>query len=162
ICNLKYSALHVACHVRNAFETNTPGSRCDRSSRRKALLMRQSVAVSCGLVSRTLVPCVLRNGMEPASLMPPMPRRLLIGAAIVLVLIATSLTTQLSQWELRDPSYYLFYVGVALLAFGLRVKGPSGSGQLEHSSMGFLFVIIALVGLNLRESLQIAGSAILI
>jgi len=80
------------------------------------------------------------------------------------ILLATGFSTQTQQWELLDPSYYLFYLGVALLSFGLRVKAPSRPGHpiLEHTSMGFVFVIVALTGLGLRESLQIAGSTILI
>ncbi|MEO8025395.1 MAG: HD domain-containing phosphohydrolase [Bryobacteraceae bacterium] len=88
----------------------------------------------------------------------------MLAVLAVSVLLATGLSTQLGQWELRDPSYYLFYLGVALLAFGLRAKAPARSGQpvLEHTSMGFVFVIVALTGLSLRESLQIAFSTILI
>ncbi len=80
------------------------------------------------------------------------------------ILLATGISTQNEQWELGDPSYYLFYLGVALLSFGLRVKAPTrpGNAVLEHTSMGFVFVIVALNGLILRESLQLAGSTILI
>jgi len=87
-----------------------------------------------------------------------------LAVIAIVILLATAFSTQMRQWELNNPSYYLFYLGVALLAFGLRVKIPNRLSQraLEHTSMGFVFVIVALTGLSLRESLQIAGSTILI
>ncbi len=91
-------------------------------------------------------------------------KTIILAILVIAILLSTGVSTQFGQWELADTSFYLFFVGVALLAFGLRVKPPSraNSATLEHTSMGFVFVIVALTSLSLRESLQIAGSTILI
>ncbi|MBX9603231.1 MAG: diguanylate cyclase [Bryobacteraceae bacterium] len=77
----------------------------------------------------------------------------------VLVLTGTALSTQRGDWELDDPLQYLCYAAFAWLAFALRLPSPIAGHSL---SMGFVFVVVALNELTLRECLQICGSVILI
>lgn len=93
----------------------------------------------------------------------PAAQAMLLKAALqilaILALGATALSTQLGQWQLGDSSQYVFYFGFALLAFSWEVKAPSSGAS---TNMGYVFVIVALVQLNLRETLQIAACAIFI
>lgn len=69
------------------------------------------------------------------------------------------MSTQRGDWELDDPIQYLCYAAFAWLAFALRLPAPIAGQTL---SMGFVFVVVALNELTLRESMQICGSVILI
>jgi diguanylate cyclase (GGDEF)-like protein/putative nucleotidyltransferase with HDIG domain len=59
----------------------------------------------------------------------------------------------------RDPDKYLCYVIAALVACGLKVRRPNTTGEV---SMNYLFVLLALLDLNLRETLVISSLAVVI
>lgn len=88
-----------------------------------------------------------------------MSLRVTLHLVSVLILTATSLSTQRGDWEFRDPFSYLCFLAFAWVAFALRVPSPVPA---QHLSMGFVFIVVALNQLNLREMLQITGSVILI
>jgi diguanylate cyclase (GGDEF)-like protein/putative nucleotidyltransferase with HDIG domain len=66
---------------------------------------------------------------------------------------------QVPIWNGRDPEKYLTYVFAALMACGLRVRRPGSKGVV---TMNYLFILLALLDLNLIESVVIGGTAVLI
>jgi diguanylate cyclase (GGDEF)-like protein len=88
-----------------------------------------------------------------------MSLRVTLHVVSVLILTATALSTQRGDWEFHDPLAYLCYLAFAWVAFSLRVPSPVAGQRL---SMGFIFIVVALNQLNLREMLQITGSVVLL
>ena len=59
----------------------------------------------------------------------------------------------------HDPEKYTCYVIAALVACGLKVRRPGSSAEV---SMSYLFVLLALLDLNLQETLVISSVAVVI
>jgi diguanylate cyclase (GGDEF)-like protein/putative nucleotidyltransferase with HDIG domain len=87
------------------------------------------------------------------------PLKAALFLSSILILTATAWFTQQDLWALQDHAKYLCYFFAALLAAGLHVKSRSTGAS---TSMAFVFVLIALVELDIVETLLIAGSAILL
>ncbi len=77
----------------------------------------------------------------------------------VSLLTASALFTQEGAWPPEDNARYACYFLVAIFAASLKVRGGDNTGA---TSMSFVFVIIALVELNLKETVLIGGPAIII
>ena len=59
----------------------------------------------------------------------------------------------------HDPEKYTCYVIAALVACGLKVRRPGTTGEV---SMNYIFVLLALLDLNLQETLAISSVAVVI
>ncbi|HEY3740132.1 MAG TPA: HD domain-containing phosphohydrolase [Bryobacteraceae bacterium] len=73
--------------------------------------------------------------------------------------LALAAVAKTPMWSGKDPDKYICYVVAALVACGLSVQRPNMPGEL---SMNYLFVLLALIDLNLRETLVISSLAIVI
>ena len=67
--------------------------------------------------------------------------------------------TQMQTWRRNEPEKYTCYVIAALVACGLKVRRPGINGEV---SMNYLFVLLALLDLNLQETLAISSLAVVI
>lgn len=75
------------------------------------------------------------------------------------ILVFTAWLTETGRWALQDDARYVSYFAAALIAARLRVSSKLNG---ERTSMIFTFVLLALVELNLLETLLIAGCAIML
>ncbi len=73
--------------------------------------------------------------------------------------VSTAIFTQREGWPPEDNPRYACYFVVALVAACLKIHSPE---RPDGTSMSFLFNIVALVELNLTETVLVGGSAILI
>jgi diguanylate cyclase (GGDEF)-like protein/putative nucleotidyltransferase with HDIG domain len=65
----------------------------------------------------------------------------------------------LSHWQSQDPTRFLCYLAVALLASGLKVQLPGIDGTM---SVNFLFILLGVMELSLPETLVIGCAAVLV
>jgi diguanylate cyclase (GGDEF)-like protein/putative nucleotidyltransferase with HDIG domain len=70
-----------------------------------------------------------------------------------------ALTYALSHWQSQDPTRFLCYLVVALLASGLKVQLPGIDGTM---SVNFLFILLGVMELSLPETLVIGCAAVLV
>ena len=85
--------------------------------------------------------------------------QLVLFISTVIAVVLTAWLSQTNGWELRDDARYLCYFAVAWLANRLRVRSRVTG---DSCSMGFVFVLIALVELNTVETILISSCAILV
>lgn len=90
--------------------------------------------------------------------LPKLTKPTLFVLSVSLVM-AAAVFTQEGAWLPEDNARYACYFLVAIFAASLKVQGGDNTGA---TSMSFVFVIIALVELNLKETVLIGGPAILI
>src|ERR1700751_2749605 len=72
---------------------------------------------------------------------------------------AVVLGFSLSHWQSQDPTRFVWYLVVAILASGLKVQLPGIDGTM---SVNFLFVLLGILELSLPETLVIGCSAALL
>src|ERR1700756_148750 len=72
---------------------------------------------------------------------------------------AVVLVFSLSHWQSQDPTRFVCYLIVALLASGLKVQLPGIDGTM---SVNFLFILLGVVELSLPETLIIGCAATLV
>src|SRR5215470_16408070 len=72
---------------------------------------------------------------------------------------AVVLIFSLSHWQSQDPTRFVCYLLVALLASGLKVQLPGIDGTM---SVNFLFILLGVMELNLSETLLIGCAATLL
>ena len=94
------------------------------------------------------------EGLGYAAWSKPLILSFLTFAALALAGVA-----KIPVWAGRDPEKYTCYVIAALVACGLKVRRPGTTGEV---SMNYLFVLLALLDLNLLETLAISSVAVVI
>src|SRR5215470_823707 len=72
---------------------------------------------------------------------------------------AVVLIFSLSHWQSQDPTRFVCYLLVALLASGLKVQLPGIDGTM---SVNFLFILLGVLELSLPETLVIGCTATLV
>lgn len=87
------------------------------------------------------------------------PSRSWFLCLLSLAVVTLALVGQIPSWTHKEPEKYLCYVIAALVASGLKVRRP---GREDEVSMNFIFVLLALLDLNLEETFSIASLAVLI
>ena len=80
-------------------------------------------------------------------------------AFLTFAALALAGVAQIPLWGGHDPEKYTCYVIAALVACGLKVRRPGINGEV---SMNYLFVLLALIDLNLQETLAISSLAVVI
>lgn len=85
-------------------------------------------------------------------------KRSLLLPAISIVLAGAFLPRG-SGWQSDETARYACYFAIALLSASLRVRGGEGRGAV---SMSFVFVIISLVELPLKDAILMAAAATLL
>ncbi len=94
------------------------------------------------------------EGLGRATWSKPMLLAFFTFAALALAGVA-----KIPMWGGHDPEKYTCYVIAALVACGLKVRRPGTTGEV---SMSYLFVLLALLDLNLQETIAIASVAVVI
>ena len=100
------------------------------------------------------------NGVKPSEgLAGGSWPKLVLLSFLTFAAIALAGVAQIPTWTGNDPEKYTCYVIAALVACGLKVRRPGTGGEV---SMSYLFVLLALLDLNLPETLAIASVAVII
>src|SRR5579863_8280544 len=83
--------------------------------------------------------------------------KLFVGIAVSLGMVV--LCSALRQWQSADLARFACYLGVAVLASGLKVQLPGIDGTM---SVNFLFILLGVMELSLPETLVIGCMATLV
>src|SRR5579864_4260553 len=83
--------------------------------------------------------------------------KLFVGIAVSLGMVV--LCSALRQWQSADLARFACYLGVAVLASGLKVQLPGIDGTM---SVNFLFILMGVMELSLPETLVIGCAASLV
>ena len=83
----------------------------------------------------------------------------LLLAFLTFAALALAGVSKMPMWTGHDPEKYTCYAIAALVACGLKVRRPGTGGEV---SMNYLFVLLALLDLNLQETLAISFVAVVI
>ena len=78
---------------------------------------------------------------------------------LTLAALALAGMARIPIWAGKEPEKYACYVIAALVACGLKVRRPDAASEV---SMCYLFVLLALLDLNLRETLLVSSFAVVI
>src|SRR5215471_13187660 len=105
----------------------------------------------------------LTNGGFPQVRMNPeneslsIQTKLFVG--VTCLMGAAVLISALSHWHSADPTRFVCYLAVAILASGLKVQLPGIDGTM---SVNFLFILLGVMELSLPETLLIGCLASLV
>jgi len=83
----------------------------------------------------------------------------ILTAFLTFAALSLAAVAQIPAWGGKEPEKYTCYVIAALVACGLKVRRPGAAGEV---SMCYLFVLLALLDLNLRETLVVSSLAVVI
>ena len=89
----------------------------------------------------------------------PLPKRALFYVRATAILGALVFAVSLAGWDSPDAVRYLAFLGLAVLASGMRISVPGLTGTL---SLTFLFVLFGLLELTLSETVLMAAVMTLI
>src|SRR5437588_6457060 len=92
--------------------------------------------------------------MKPASEELSAQTKVFIG--VMALIGAVSLAFALVHWQSQDPTRFVCYLVVAILASGLKVQLPGIDGTM---SVNFLFILLGVLELSLPETLVIGCTA---
>ncbi|HLV88899.1 MAG TPA: HD domain-containing phosphohydrolase [Candidatus Sulfotelmatobacter sp.] len=82
-----------------------------------------------------------------------------IFVAVAVAMGSVMLIVSLSHWQSQDLPRFLCYLGIAILASGLKVQLPGIDGTM---SVNFLFILLGVMELSLAETVVIGCTATLV
>jgi diguanylate cyclase (GGDEF)-like protein/putative nucleotidyltransferase with HDIG domain len=107
-------------------------------------------------VSKEQVALTENTATNPGADRLSMPAKLFVGTAVAIG--SATMAFAFWHWHSFDPTRFLSYLLVALLASGLKVQLPGIDGTM---SVNFLFILLGVMDLSLPETLVIGCAATL-
>ena len=95
-----------------------------------------------------------RVSMKPESSRLSLQTKAFVGTTALIGIVALGFS--LAHWQSQDPTRFVCYLIVAVLASGLKVQLPGIDGTM---SVNFLFILLGVLELSLPETLVIGCTA---